>query len=89
MARVALREIADATIGVDDLEDELIKGLQRHADTDEPGEETTELLAMEEELSGAVDTFGAGLDMADDDDDLDDSDLENARFDDEADQPED
>ena len=90
---VALREIADATVQVDDLEEELIKGLQRHADTDEPGEEATDLLSMEEELTVGADTFGIQGGMEDEEDDgddaLDDTDLDNARFDDEVDRPED
>ncbi len=37
---VALREIADATIGLDDLQNALIKGLQKHVEIDEPEEDT-------------------------------------------------
>lgn len=47
---VALREIADDTVPLPELEEGLIKGLQKHADTDEPGEEP-EMLAIEEELA--------------------------------------
>ena len=50
---VALREIADETVPIPDLEEGLIKGLQKHADTDEPGEEP-EMLAIEEELASAA-----------------------------------
>jgi len=58
---VALREIADETVRVADIEEELIQGLQRHADTDDPEEEAAALLAVEEELalSAAADGFGA------------------------------
>jgi len=43
---VALREIADETIGTDDTSDSLIRSLQRHVETDEPEEEDTlELMA--------------------------------------------
>ena len=43
---VALREIADQTIGVDDCKDSLIRSLQRHIEVDEPEEEDTlELMA--------------------------------------------
>ena len=90
---VALREIADATVQVGDLEEELIKGMQRHADTDDPEEETTDLLSMEEELSATAETFGGQINMAEedeDDDSFDDTDLDSARFDgDEVDRPED
>lgn len=60
---VALREIAEETIKVDDLEEELIQGLQRHADTDDPEEEAAALLAVEEELtaSAEADAFGAAI----------------------------
>jgi DNA-directed RNA polymerase subunit omega len=43
---VALREIADETVGVDDLHDSLIRGMQRHVEVDEPEEEDAlELMA--------------------------------------------
>jgi DNA-directed RNA polymerase subunit omega len=59
---VALREIADETVLVTDLEEELIQGLQRHGDTDDPEEEAAALLAVEEELTAsaaAVEGFAA------------------------------
>ena len=58
---VALREIAEETVLVTDLEEELIQGLQRHCDTDDPEEEAAALLAVEEELTASADTdaFGA------------------------------
>jgi DNA-directed RNA polymerase subunit omega len=73
---VALREIADETVGVGDLEEQLIQGLQRHADTDDAEEEAADLLAMEEELTasaGAGDLIGEGnfSDNVDPEDDLD------------------
>jgi DNA-directed RNA polymerase subunit omega len=37
---VALREIADATIGLDSLQNALIKGMQKHVEIDEPEEDT-------------------------------------------------
>ncbi|MPY71455.1 MAG: DNA-directed RNA polymerase subunit omega [Alphaproteobacteria bacterium] len=51
---VALREIADDTIKAKDLEEDLIQGLQKHADTDDPEEEAAELLAVEEELEATA-----------------------------------
>jgi len=53
---VALREIADETITPEDLEEALIQGLQRHATSDDLEEETTELLAIEEELAATAGT---------------------------------
>ena len=37
---VALREIADETIGPDNLQNALIKGMQKHVEIDEPEEDT-------------------------------------------------
>ena len=55
---VALREIAEGTVAVDDLEVGLIEGLQKHLDVDEPDpdEENAELLAAEEELAAIAGT---------------------------------
>ncbi len=39
---VALREIADETISVDALGEELVQGLQKHIETDEPEEDLPE-----------------------------------------------
>ncbi len=55
---VALREIAEETVTPEDLESALILGLQQNAESEETGEETTELLAVEEELAA---TAGADL----------------------------
>ena len=51
---VSLREIADGTVDVEELEEALIVGLQKHVESDETEEDTTELLAMEEELAAAA-----------------------------------
>ena len=48
---VALREIAEATVDLGELENSLVRGLQKHVDVDEPADETDELLAVEEALS--------------------------------------
>ncbi|MBO37723.1 MAG: DNA-directed RNA polymerase subunit omega [Rhodospirillaceae bacterium] len=58
---VALREIADETVTVSELEEEIILGLQHHGDTDDPEEEAEELLAMEEELAASVEAELAAL----------------------------
>ncbi len=36
---VALREIADETVSIDDLREELVRGLQKHIEVDEPEED--------------------------------------------------
>ena len=52
---VALREIADATVPFDDLRNELVQGLQKHVEPDEPEEEEIDVLAGRElELKGSV-----------------------------------
>ena len=57
---VALREIADETIALDDLENAVVEGLQRNIDVDEIAEEEDdEMLQVTEalnELAGLVDT---------------------------------
>ncbi len=62
---VALREIAEQTVNPDELEDALIEGLQKHADSDEMEEESAELLAVEEELAAAAAAEMMAEDIAD------------------------
>lgn len=50
---VALREIADTTVSLTNLNDELIKGMQKHAEVDEP-EEGQELLELEQQLAATL-----------------------------------
>jgi DNA-directed RNA polymerase subunit omega len=52
---VALREIADETVGLAHLEDSLVRGMQKHVEMDEP-EEAPEL---EQTLFGIADPVGA------------------------------
>ena len=47
---VALREIADSTINLADLEEALIKGLQNYVEMDEVDGNETDLLEIEEDL---------------------------------------
>ncbi len=46
---VALREIADETIEMDELEDGLIKSLQRCVEADEPEEEELDMMAIQQD----------------------------------------
>ncbi len=48
---IALREIADTTVDLDELRNSMISGLQRHVEQDEPEEDDLELL-MRRELAG-------------------------------------
>ncbi len=58
---VALREIADETIGLDELENSIVEGLQRNLDVDELIDEDDEMLSVTDaltELANLVDTAG-------------------------------
>jgi DNA-directed RNA polymerase subunit omega len=79
---VALREIADETIGLDELRNALIKGHQKVVEPDEPEDDIVELMAGEQawaqqmtigddDMGGEGDELGADLD-ADADGDGDD-----------------
>ena len=48
---VALREIAEETVDLEDIEAAVIRALQKHVDVDEPGEEGDEFLVVEGALS--------------------------------------
>lgn len=51
---VALREIAEGTIDVGDLENNLIRGLQKFVEMDEPEEDDMDVLAIQREISGEL-----------------------------------
>ncbi len=69
---VALREIAEETVQVEELRDDLIFGLQKYVDADEPEDENTAILAAAEkewadvltETSGTVIGDAAAADAA-------------------------
>ena len=61
---VALREIAEETINLENLEEELIKGLQNHVDMDEPEEDEMDLLAIQRDMSYVGDSRVSGTDKA-------------------------
>ena len=66
---VALREIADETVPLDDLREELVRGLQKHIEVDEPEENdeiemmTAASLANEVGMEAAA--AGVGADTSD------------------------
>ena len=63
---VALREIADDTVSLDELRDNLVRGHQRVVEPDEPEDEIVELMAGEEEwLQKGVSEEAVGTPMAD------------------------
>jgi DNA-directed RNA polymerase subunit omega len=51
---VALREIADETVGLDHLKDSLVRGMQKHVEIDEP----EEVPDLEQTLFGVADPTG-------------------------------
>jgi len=53
---VALREIADETIDLEELEESLVRGLQKFVEMDEPEEDEVDLLAIQQEM-----TTGGGV----------------------------
>lgn len=68
---VALREIADQKLSLDELRESLITRHQRPIEVDEPEDEIIELMAGEAGYQGPAEPegFGAGLDMGADDED--------------------
>ena len=62
---VALREIAEETIQVEELRDDLIFGLQKYVDADEPEDENTAILAAAEKEWADVVTEASGGDRGD------------------------
>jgi DNA-directed RNA polymerase subunit omega len=51
---VALREIAESSIDIDNLNQSLITGLQKQVETEEPEEDMMELLASERDVAGVA-----------------------------------
>lgn len=49
---IALRELADETVDNAELEENIIKSLQRYVEADEPEEDELDLLAIQQETSG-------------------------------------
>ncbi len=49
---VSLREIADETVQLDELKEDLIKSLQRHVEQDEPEDDLVDDMAIRQELAG-------------------------------------
>jgi len=71
---VALREIADATIDITALGEEIVRGLQKHVEVDEPEAEMMELSATAEDLNALAGEVAkakeAAEDAAEDDEEL-------------------
>ncbi len=52
---IALREIAEETVDLKDLEDGLVKSLQKHVETEKPEEDEVDYLAIQQELTEVSD----------------------------------
>lgn len=83
---VALREIAEERVSIEELQRSLVMGLQKYVEVEEPEEEELEILAAEKELSELDEQFSGLLPQAEledsmqihgaDDDDVMDMDTE-------------
>lgn len=94
---VALREIAENKVSIEDLQKSLVMGQQKYVEVEEPEDEEVEILAAEKELADMDGQFSSDMisdeDLNDtmqvhggDDDDLNlDSDTADIDFDDDAD----
>lgn len=89
---IALREIAEETVSIEELQKSLVMGLQKYVEVEEPEEEELEIMAAEKELADLDEQFSGLLldgEMADgmqvhggDDDDVLDLDAADAGSDD-------
>ena len=69
---VALREIADETVSIEELQRSLVMGLQKYVEVEEPEEEELEILAAEKELADLDEQFTGLLPQAEIDDNMQD-----------------
>ena len=67
---VALREIAEETISIEELQRSLVMGLQKYVEVEEPEEEELEIMAAEKELSDLDEQFTGLLPQAEMDDNM-------------------
>ena len=58
---VALREIADETVSIEELQKSLVMGLQKYVEVEEPEEEELEIMAAEKELADLYEQFSGLL----------------------------
>lgn len=94
---VALREIAENKVSIEDLQRSLVMGQQKYVEVEEPEDEEVEILAAEKELAGMDSTFSSDMisdeDLSEvmqihDDEDIDldsDAEVSDLEFDDDED----
>ena len=58
---IALREIADETVSIEELQKSLVMGLQKYVEVEEPEEEELEIMAAEKELAELDEQFSGLL----------------------------
>ncbi len=58
---IALREIAEEKVNIEDLQKSLVMGLQKYVEVEEPEEEEMEIQAAEKELAGLDEQFSGFL----------------------------
>ena len=77
---IALREIAEETVSIEELQKSLVMGLQKYVEVEEPEEEELEIMAAEKELVDLDEQFNGllldnelnhSMQVVDDDDGLD------------------
>ncbi len=54
---IALREIAEEKVNIEELQKSLVMGLQKYVEVEEPQEEEIEIMAAEKELAGLDEQF--------------------------------
>lgn len=60
-AVVALREIAEGKVSIEELQKSLVMNLQKYVEVEEPEEEELEIMAAEKELSGLDSQFDSSM----------------------------
>lgn len=68
---IALREIADETVSVDELREATVRSMQRHVEVDEPGEDEFTIDASDLELQFSAGAAAKSDDNSDDNSDAD------------------
>jgi DNA-directed RNA polymerase subunit omega len=58
---VALREIAETRVSIEDLQRSLVMGLQNYVEVEEPEDEEVEILAAEKELAEMTEQFSSDM----------------------------
>jgi DNA-directed RNA polymerase subunit omega len=74
---IALREIADDSLALDNLRQSLIQGLQRQVESEEPQDDAMELLAQDRDIAGVPEE--ATLDGIEDEMDVEDAETDAAK----------